>query len=51
MILLFFIISFLLAMVLYPASDKKMWKWFVLFGTFFSPIAALFFWYLYRDIV
>ena len=48
MTLLFFIISFLLAMILYPVSDKKMWKWFVFIGTFGSPILALLFWYVYR---
>ena len=46
MMLLSFIISFLLAMVLYPASDKKKWKWFVFFGTFGTPLLGLFFWLL-----
>jgi hypothetical protein len=49
MILLSFIISFFLALVLYPAYDKHEWKWFVFFGTVSSPIGALIYWWLTKD--
>lgn len=49
MMLLSFIISFILAMILYPAEDKQEWKWFLLVSTFFTPICGLLYWWMSKD--
>ncbi len=49
MILLSFIISLVLALVLYPADDHHEWKFFLLVGTFFTPISGLLYWWMTKD--